>query len=589
MARVERLNKTILPQLSDPAAIGRQADPGALAAAGGIARGIGDIADVGVGILQTRISEQKAEQDALQALQDQTELTKRASDFQNQSFEIIQTNREAFKNDPKKGVDELGTTLRKFGESFFEGLTPQNVARLKNTQEAAIGRFELQERTNAVTQTRINIQDDINTTAQTYLESANLAGINGDLQRLETITQDVSVLTERAADVFESKGAATFSSNLEKGIVENFTDAFMFHNTPDFLDRLNEGFFEEVLTEEEMSERKTEAETLLKTKNEQASFDRSRSFLKNNADLAKLVTTGQIDFNQIDELVSASDISPEYGEAKRNEIINGKIDITTDPIIYANLKAKVQRLLERRTVTERNEDGTFTISQKVLGTENLEDALILQQEIADAQAKGVGLKPSDGNTLTKMLQIGISNTLAVDGLSELIAVNHYDKAIKTFENQGLEGQDLLDVVRAYAVETERTGVDELNDQLLEAQPSLLSKFLPGTSSRTAQRVREGEDIRNQIEKTSEENIKNILKFIKKEQNPSLNAFQGDLPNNVISRGRVTKGLPGGDVRADASVKIPEATNVFDTIEEMEAANLPSGTIVIIGGRKGRID
>ncbi len=583
MARVPRLNKRILPVLTDPAAIGRIADVSAITGAGALARGVSAIADIGVGFLQERINEQKAEQDALQVLQDQTELTRRASDFQNQAFDIVQTNREAFKNNPKKGVDGLSVALRKFGESFLKGLTPQNVARLKRTQEAAIGRFELQERTNAVTQTRINIQNDINTTAQTYLESSNVAGIAGDFQRLETIVQDVSVLTERAKEVFESKGAIKFSDDLEQGVVENFVDAFMFHNTPDFLDRLNDGTFENLLTEKQISDKKTEAEKLLKTQNEQASFNRSRNFLKNHADLAKRVTTGQIDFNQIDELVAAFDISPEYGEAKRRELINGKIDITTDPIIYANLRAKVERLLETRTITERGKDGTFTVSEKALTTDSMEKALLLIQEIADAQAKGVGLKPSDGNTLTKMLQIGISNTWAREGLTSLESINHYADAIKAFEAQGLEGQELLDATRSYTVLTDTTGVDELNDQLLEVKPFSLSPRANAINLETK------ENLGGLIERIAKVNRQKVIEDILRKENPSLNVFQGDLPNKLISRGVVTKGLPGGDVKADVSIKIPEATNVFDTIEEMETANLPSGTIVIIGGRKGRID
>lgn len=46
MARVERLNKTILPQLSDPANIGRQANVAELAEAGGTARLVSQAADV---------------------------------------------------------------------------------------------------------------------------------------------------------------------------------------------------------------------------------------------------------------------------------------------------------------------------------------------------------------------------------------------------------------------------------------------------------------------------------------------------------------------------------------------------------------
>ena len=591
MSKVFRLTKRILPVLTDPAAIGRISDVSAIAGAGALARGVGALADLGVGILQTKINEQKAEQDALQALQDQTELIRRASDFQTQGFDVVQANREAFKSDPKKGVDELGSALRKLGEGFFKGLTPQNVARLKRTQEATIGRFELQERTNAVSQTRINIQNDINTTAQTYLESSNLAGIAGDIQRLETIVQDVSVLTERAAGVFESKSAATFSDNLENGIVENFTDAFMFHNTKDFLDRLNEGVFDDFLTEEQISEKKTEAGTLLKTQNAQAKFNLGMNFLRNNPDVAKLVDDGKIDFNQVDELVAAENTSPEYGEAMRQIIINGKAKIVTDPVIHGDFLSQIELL--KTTEIEEEETGEIF---KLVGTESLEEALVLQQKIVDATVAGK-LKASDGNILIKTIQLGMSNTMAINGLTNLTAVNHYADAISAFKAQGQEGQDLLDAIRSYAVMTDVSDLDGLNDQLLEVRPPLfgieggkkLSEILPGTSKATAINLETEEDLRGSIERIAKVNRLRVLEDIVRKENPSLNVFQGDLPNNILKQGLVTKGLPGGDIRADVSVKIPEATNTFNTIEEMEAADLPSGTIVIIGGRKGRID
>lgn len=553
MAKIPRLNKTILPVLADPANIGRQVQPGAFAEAGIVARGIGGIADIGVEFFRQQAEEQKVEQERLQVLRDQTELTRRSSEFQNKAFDTVQANREEFKNNPAQGVDGLSKILRDLGKDSFEGLTPENTARLKKVQEATIGRFELQERTNAVTQTRINIQEDINNTAAEYLASAALAGQNADFKRLDTIIQDVSVLNLRATDTFESGSAKTFSDTLEQGIAENFADGIMFEQPKLFLERLDEGFFSEIFTAKEISEKKTETEKFIKTRNEQASFNRSLDFLNNNPNIAKMVDAGKLDFNQIDELVAANDISSKYGEAKRQEIINGKAEIVTDPVVYGNLKAKVDRLLQKVTVTEKIDGETITTTEKRLREQKLEDALLVMQEIADEQAKGAegGLKPSDGNTLTKMLQIGMSNSLAVDGFIDSFAVNHYENAVNSFEAQGLEGQDLLDALRGYAVLTDKTGVDELNDQLLEVQPGRFARILPGGN--TAERLKQSEDLRGQIETISKINMNTVLKEIKRKQNPELNLFQGDLPNNIVKQGRITKGLPGGAVKADASI------------------------------------
>ena len=83
-----------------------------------------------------------------------------------------------------------------------------------------------------------NVQNNINATAQEYIASAALAGQNGDFQRLDSITNDVSVLTNRAQEIFESKAAQTFSNDLERGIVENFSDGLMFNDPPLFLKKL---------------------------------------------------------------------------------------------------------------------------------------------------------------------------------------------------------------------------------------------------------------------------------------------------------------------------------------------------------------
>ena len=54
MSKVFRLTKRILPVLTDPAAIGRISDVSAIAGAGALARGVGALADLGVGILEQK-------------------------------------------------------------------------------------------------------------------------------------------------------------------------------------------------------------------------------------------------------------------------------------------------------------------------------------------------------------------------------------------------------------------------------------------------------------------------------------------------------------------------------------------------------
>lgn len=558
MAKIERLNKTIIPQLSDPGNVGRQANPQLLAEAGGIARGVGVLAEQELG-----------KQQELQALQDQTDLVRRSSEFQNQAFDLTAQNRETFKSDPNKGVDELEIGLRELSKGFTQGLSPRNLALFNRSQEQAIGRATLQERGVAAQQIQTNTQNNITSTGKEYLNSARLAGQNADFQRIDNIAQDVSVLTAQAAGSLDAKSFGTFAQNLEDGIVENFADSLMENHTDLFIEKLNEGFFDEFLDEGEIQDKLGEAQKFLKTKNEQAAFGRSLNFLRNNSDIASKVDKGEFSFSDVDDLMAAGEISPEFAEAKRKEIINGKAKVVTDPIEYGNIKAKVDRLLEDKEVPD-----------------SLGAALDLQQEIANLQAEGK-LKASDGNTLTRTVQIGISNTVALDGVTNSLSINHYKEASDAFEQQGLEGAELLNALREYSIETDRTGVDELNSQLLDAQPSTLSKILPGSTQATVDKKIKSEDLSGQIEKLSKANRDSVLKRILRSNNPSLNAFQGDLPNNVISGGVASKGLPGGDVKPDVSVSLPQEQS-FDTVEELNAARLPVGTLVIVNGVKGRV-
>lgn len=546
MAKVERLNKTIIPQLTDPGAVGRAAQLATTGPLGAATQALGAGAD----ILQARVNEDRRIKD----LQEQTEMARRSAEYQNQAFDIVNQNREQFKSNPDAGIEDLDNSLRTLSEDLGQGLSPKNQATLNRSQEVAMGRFGLQQREWARNQTKTNTQNNINGIGKEYLTSAKLAGETGDFDRLAAIAEDVSVLNQQAGGVFEGKRLSGFTTDLKDGIVENFSDAMMFSKPQEFLKEIEDGTFDDVFSQEQKSDKITETQKFIETQNEQADFNRNLNFLDKNAGIAKLVSKGQLSFNDVDDMVAAGDISPEMGETKRNEILNGKIKITTDPIAYGNLKARADRLLRKQTVTETDDEGRITETQRILGTESLEEALQLQQDIADAQLSNVS--PSDGNTLTKMVQIGISNTVAVDGITDSLSVNHYKETSDAFEEQGLGGQELLNALRAYSVEADRTGLDELNDQLAQTQPSVLSRILPGSTAATTDKREQNEDISGQVERLSKANRNKVLKSVAIKRNPSLSTFQGDLPNNVLEKGVLTPVLPGGDVKGDITLEEP---------------------------------
>jgi len=142
LARVPRLNKTIIEQRVDPGAIGR-AGQGARAVAGSA-------------------EQELTRRENANALQEQTELVKRGAEFQNRAFDVVGENRERFSSNPQEGIKELDKSLRSLSKDFSGGLSAEGSASFNRSQEAALGRFGLQQRKWAVGQAESNVQDNVN-------------------------------------------------------------------------------------------------------------------------------------------------------------------------------------------------------------------------------------------------------------------------------------------------------------------------------------------------------------------------------------------------------------------------------------------
>lgn len=520
MAKVPRLNRTILEQRVDTSAIGRADD---------LTQAAGALVDQQVGMFQEK-----------QDLAERTEIARRNTDFQNKAFDIIQENRAQFSANPEAGIDALDVSLRDLGKTFEGDLSPRNAQAFSAAQERSIGRIGLDQRQWALKQTTKNIESNIKATRSNILQSARAAGDAGDFSRIGMLSEDINDLMAQATATGGISLSPDFQEELKQGVVENFTDGMIFNNPEKFLEEANQGTFDDIMQPEDLQDKKKEAQDFMETKNEQAKFDRSLSFLKNNTVVADDVAKGKISFNELDDLVAAGDISPEMAEAKRKEILGGKVKVVTDPIVYGNVKAKAQRLVEKGLFDRRDIKGV---------TEGgLAESIKLQQEIADLQAEGK-LKASDGNALTKMLQIGISNTVALDGLEDFTQVNHYEDALSTFEDAGLEGTELMNAMRAYTLEADSAGVDELNNQLAE-QTGILSGAADLIG---AGKSEERKSLRKQIEEKAKVVLQDVRRSIAVQKNPALAGFQGDLPNNIIENGLKKKIAPGGDAPADGQV------------------------------------
>lgn len=570
MARVPLSPQRVIIDTSSSAAISN---------AGALARGVGAVADFAVDKLQERKRDQE-----------QIEVIKRTSEFQNQAYDMVEQHREKFKNDPDASIDTLNESLRNLGEGFKEGLSTNALQSLTVAQEGLLGRYGLDQKEWASKQNDINTANNIMATGKSYLESAAKAGNSADFNRLNDIIEDVSTLSQQGSSVFTPKQNTAFSEDIKQGIIENFSDALMYNNPNIYLNKLNEGFFDEVLDAKERSERKSEAQELIKTSIEQADFQRNLNYMNSTPSVAKAVSNGDISFNDLDELVAADKISPEFAESKRRELTLNKANVKTDPEKYANIKAKIQRITEKATTTVKEDGTSFTKTEQRLAPDALKEALLLQDEIAKMQANAE-LNSKDGNTLAKMLQLSISNTVAADGLSDLTSVNHYQDAMTTFEEAGFEGRSLMDAMRAYTIGANEFKLDEKNDALAADEAGAGSKIMSFLGSqKSTDKLLADENTRSQIRASSKKIAFDIITGKLIEDNPSLKTFQGDLPNRMLDSSASSKTLlNGGNVKADSVVAIPsDSIPSFDSVDSLNEANLPVGTIVIVDGVKGRV-
>lgn len=449
MARVPRLKKTILPVLTDPSAIGRaaQVDP----SAGALASGIGQAAQVGVDILQQREAEEKRIRD----LQEQTDMTRRTADYQNKAFEVIKTNRDSFKATPDKSFDSLNDSLRKLGDTYLQDLSPENTERLRNTQEAVIGRFGLQQRQWAVTQTTANTNSNIKATGASYLESAALAGKESDFQRLNDISQDVSALSLRAGETFDAKSVKAFSDNLERGIVENFTDGLMFHNPDMFLQKLNEGFFDNVLSGKEKAKKKDEVQKHIVKLTEQAKFDSQMNFLSGNADIMTAFKAGEIDLNSIDDLIAASNISPEAGEQARELALKGPVLAETKVVTFTDLWT------EKELIFSNAKKGKTIINKK-----ELDDAVRLQTKTMEKLNAGE-ITAGEAKGIMKSLELGMINRIGITPGSA--TEDHYTTAFDIFQEYADDVNVQIELFRSYVQQADKVKIDDIGDNKRERQ------------------------------------------------------------------------------------------------------------------------
>lgn len=512
--------------------------------------------------LEGKLAEEERKQEQLRLAQQQTDLTRRGADFQTRAYDIIQQNREQFKNNPDASYDSLNEQLMNLSDELGAGLEPLAMETFKRSQINTMAQYGLQQKQWATSQLQKNVQTNLGETSKILLSNAASAGSAADYEYLFNLAKDVESFNATASSVYDVGVAGEMTNKLKTGMVESFTDALMYSNPLELEQRLNDGTFDDLLSKEQIEEKKTEVMKFRKSQDDYADYKRTRGFIDGNAEIAEGLSSGRFTFNQIDKELGAGKITPEYAEIVRERLLAGETNAKTDPVLHGDYMSKVDRLVTNYTSTTRQKDGdtttTITESAKEIRQGFLEDALLLQYDIQRDVVAG-RISGKDADSIMKNIQAAIQSTMAVGGGEEFMRNNHYQKAWGTFTSPelALTPQEQLDAMRLYSAGLRETRLNDAYFAQIEEQADQdlgLGSRLMGSIG--VGKVNEKREAMEQIDNVAKELARDAYRKVLEKRNPALARFQGkDIPNYMLTEKGVENGLEGGNVTGEANIQV----------------------------------
>lgn len=239
MAKVPRLNKTILPVLSDPANIARQADPGAFQAAGGLARGIAGITAVGVDVAQSF----KAAKDASFLSEKSTALERDVDTF----FRDFQT---TAASDP----DAMRPEFDKFIGKRFEELSKggSNTAMGEFTRFRDDIKFKYDRKYDDFAQ-RQNVSNATTGYDNTISDTALLAFRAGqDGSPLDEFLNNVDMASLAATTFISAPDLANLNAEAKSRVAEDWAQGRIENNPLLFKEELDDGKLDDILSADQI-------------------------------------------------------------------------------------------------------------------------------------------------------------------------------------------------------------------------------------------------------------------------------------------------------------------------------------------------
>lgn len=325
------------------------------------------------------------------------------------------------------------------------------------------------------------------------------------------------------------------------------------------LSDISAGKYDKSLTRDELTTATTNAQTAIKKINEQAEFNRGMKFLEGNAQAMAAYTSGEMDFTELNNLVELGDISPDFAEEMKRSLVAPEVmdknpNLMAGPEFYSRL-------------------GSLSISDKGgerVAADFLDEAARLQIDVL----KSRDLAPKEKQTIMQSIQLKMVKTLKA-GDGGIIPDDHYGEALKKFMASTPNIAEVNKMFREYVAQVDAQGLDAEVD---------------GGGAFDPKHWFYNTDGENERDKKTGGIVKGILARQAGEKYEGL-ALLPDTPNAAIGKDGshtvISNGKTAG--KADAAIKIPEPKDIptFKTEAEAEASGKKG--VVIINGRRAKID